>query len=76
MCYHKKLQHVFLFHLAHIIFIIQLLIQIVFFLQKCDNHWIDKYLAPKGPVTSVLLTYDDPRVDHVTFHQWPLGVAT
>ncbi|XP_068242067.1 ribitol-5-phosphate xylosyltransferase 1-like isoform X1 [Palaemon carinicauda] len=44
--------------------------------EKCENRWIDQYMVPKGPVTSVLLTYDDPRVDQVTFHQWPLGVAT
>lgn len=44
--------------------------------EKCENKWIDKYLVPKGPVTSVLVTYDDPRVDQGTFHQWPLGVAT
>ncbi|XP_045604782.2 ribitol-5-phosphate xylosyltransferase 1 isoform X3 [Procambarus clarkii] len=44
--------------------------------EKCENMWIDNYLVPKGPVVAVVLTYDDPRVDQVTFHQWPLGVAT
>ncbi|XP_071530198.1 ribitol-5-phosphate xylosyltransferase 1-like isoform X2 [Panulirus ornatus] len=44
--------------------------------EKCENSWVDSYLIPKGPLKAVLLTYDDPRVDQVIFHQWPLGVAT
>ncbi|KAK7084249.1 Ribitol-5-phosphate xylosyltransferase 1 [Halocaridina rubra] len=44
--------------------------------EKCENEWVDRYLSPKGPVVSVLVTYDDPRVDLGVFHQWPLGVAT
>ncbi|KAK8391604.1 hypothetical protein O3P69_017262 [Scylla paramamosain] len=44
--------------------------------EQCDNGWVTSYLAPKGVVVAVLVTYDDPRVDQHTFHQWPLGVAT
>ncbi|XP_069988064.1 ribitol-5-phosphate xylosyltransferase 1 isoform X1 [Penaeus vannamei] len=44
--------------------------------EKCDNEWVLNYVSPKGPVVTVLLTYDDPRVDQKIFYQWPLGVAT
>ncbi|XP_042205433.1 ribitol-5-phosphate xylosyltransferase 1-like isoform X2 [Homarus americanus] len=44
--------------------------------EQCENHWVDGYIQPNGAVVTVLVTYDDPRVDQVTFYQWPLGVAT
>lgn len=44
--------------------------------ENCENGWVEPYLYPRGPIESILLTYDDPRVDNFKFHQWPLGVAT
>ncbi|KAK4319800.1 hypothetical protein Pmani_009296 [Petrolisthes manimaculis] len=44
--------------------------------EECDNEWVQRYVSPRGPVVAVLLTYDDPHIDNIQYHQWPLGVAT
>lgn len=45
--------------------------------ERCDNEWLDSYLAANGGRVQVaFIVYDIPYADSKTFHQWPLGVAT
>lgn len=45
--------------------------------ERCENEWLFSYMQKSGgPVQVAFIVYDIPYADSVTFHQWPLGVAT
>lgn len=45
--------------------------------ERCENEWLFSYMRKNaGVVEAAFIVYDIPYADSVTFHHWPLGVAT
>ena len=45
--------------------------------ERCENEWLFSYMQNNGGLVQVaFIVYDIPYADSLTFHQWPLGVAT